>query len=186
MKTRARLALSVTIVFLSAGAAGRQTGSAAGQALTGPLAALDVLTGTWTAKGSGFNTTLRYRWLLDGRVLEAANEVSGGDGRVLARYRGMYAWDAGRKEIVFWTAAESGEVHRGRAWWADGVLWHEADVSGGRIEAYASAVRPTDGRLEYFAAYGSKRAGPELLETKPLVYVRGESGGERMERLETR
>src|SRR5690554_5820927 len=117
MSTRARLPLSVMIVVLSASAAGRQPGPPAGQALTGPLAALDVFTGTWTAKGSGFDTTLRYRWLLDGRVLEAANEVSSGDGVVLARYRGMYAWDAGRKEIVFWTAAESGEVHRGRAWW---------------------------------------------------------------------
>lgn len=144
-------------------------------AVTGPLAELDALTqATWHAQGSGFDTTLSYRWLLAGRLLEAANEVRNEAGGVIARYRGAYAWDAGRNEIVFWTVAESGEVHRGRAWWRGGVLWHEAEVSGGSIEAYASAVRPADGRLEYFAAYGTRRAGPELLDSEPLVYSRTE------------
>jgi len=165
-------AVSVVVCVLSVCAVTAREGQTAAEPAAGPLAALDLLTGTtWTAKGTGFQTTLTYRWLLEGRVLEAANEVRGADDRVIARYRGMYAWDAGRGEVVFWTAAESGEVHRGRAWWRDGILWHEAEVSGGRITAYASAVRPRDGRLEYFAAYGSKNAGPELLDTKPLVYT---------------
>jgi hypothetical protein len=137
---------------------------------TGQLAQLKALVGTWTAEGAGFSTTLTYRWLIEGSVLEGANEVRGADGGVLARYRGMYAWDAGRSEIVFWTAAEGGEVHRGRAWWRDGVLWHVAEVSGGTITSYASAVRPADGRVEYFADYGTNRADDSLLRTEPLVY----------------
>jgi uncharacterized protein YndB with AHSA1/START domain len=130
-----------------------------------------VLTGrTWHAQGTGYRTTLSYHWLSEGQVLEARNEVFGASGNLIARYWGTYAWDAGREEIVFWTVAEGGEVHRGLAWWSDGVLWHEAEVSGGGIEAYASAMRPAGDRLEYFAAYGSRRAGPELLKTEPIVY----------------
>lgn len=139
-----------------------------------PLAPLDLLAGqTWHAQGTGYRTTLSYHWLSEGRVLEARNEVFGASGNLIARYWGTYAWDAGREEIVFWTVAEGGEVHRGRAWWSDGVLWHEAEVSGGGIEAYASAMRPAGAgdRLEYFAAYGSRRAGPELLKTEPIVYA---------------
>lgn len=163
METRAHLTWLVVWALLA------PTGASAQADDAGPLAELDALTGTWTAAGNGFATTIAYRWLLPGRVLEAVNDVGSG-GRVIARYRGAYFWDAGRDEIVFWTAAENGEVHRGRAWWADGVLWHEAEVSGGRIEGYASAVRPRDGRLEYFAEYRVTAAGPELLETEPLVY----------------
>jgi hypothetical protein len=121
---------------------------------------------------------LGYRWRVPGRILAVENDAFAADGRVLARYRGAYAWDAGRGEVVFWTAAESGEVHRGRAWWADGVLWHEADVSGGSAAAYASAVRPRDGRIEYFAAYGQRDARAALLETEPLVYARARAASD--------
>jgi hypothetical protein len=141
-------------------------------AVQGPLAMLAPLTAApWTLEGEGFSTTLAYRWLLPGSVLEATNDVRGADGRVIARYRGAYFWDGGLGTIVFWTAGESGEVHRGRAWWSDGVLWHEAEVSGGRVGAYASAVRPGDGRLEYFAAYGEREASPALLAREPMVYT---------------
>lgn len=165
--TRARAAIAgvlmLTVVPLALSQSSR---------VEGPLAALEVMSGTWTADGQGFSTALTYRWLLPGSVLEASNDVRGADGRVLARYRGAYAWDAGRKEIVFWAAGETGEVHRGRAWWKDGVLWHEAEVSGGRVDRYASAVRPGDGRLDYFAAYGTARAEPALLDSTPIVYRR--------------
>lgn len=136
-----------------------------------PLADLDVLTrSAWQGSSAGFSTTLRYRWIFEGRTLEVSNIVRNESGGVMARYHGTYTWDAGRREIVFWTAGEGGEVHRGRAWWQDGVLWHEAEVSGGRIEAYVSAVRPGPARLEYFAAYGERKAGPGLLQTKPIAY----------------
>jgi hypothetical protein len=72
----------------------------------GALAALDALAGEWAAERPGFKTALTYLWLLEGRVLEATNEVHGDDGRVIARYRGMYARDGGRNAIVFWTASE--------------------------------------------------------------------------------
>lgn len=169
--------------LLAAPAAAQPATRPEADSTAGPLAMLAPLTSTpWTARGEGFGTTLAYRWLLPGRVLEATNDVRGADGRVVARYRGAYAWDGGRGTIVFWTAAESGEVHRGRAWWRDGVLWHQAEVSGGRIDAYAAAVRPGDGRLEYFVAYGAGEASPALLEAEPLVYTAGpgaraEAGG---------
>lgn len=142
-----------------------------------PLAALAPLVGAWRGGGTGYSTTLRYAWLIEGHVLGASNEVANARGDVVARYHGSYAWDAGRKEIVFWVASQSGEVHQGRAWWREGVLWHEASVSGGRIEAYASAIRPVPGRLEYFAAYGTRSAAPSLLETTPILYTRVESDG---------
>jgi hypothetical protein len=136
----------------------------------GPMAAFDALVGDWIARGSGFSTSLSYRWLLPGTMFEAANEVRDTSGNVLARYHGAYAWDRGRGEVVFWTVGEGGEVHRGQAWWEDGILWHEAEISGGGIEVYASAVRSGDQRLEYFAAYGRPDAGSYLLGTEPLVY----------------
>jgi hypothetical protein len=142
----------------------------------GPLTGLAPLVGVWRAQGAGFSTTLRYRWIFDGRLLEASNEVRNRDGRVIARYHGSYFWDAGQAAIVFVTASAGGEVHRGRAWWRDGVLWHEAEVSGGSIAAYASAVRPVAGRLEYFAAYGSRKADPGLIEGEALVYTAAEDG----------
>lgn len=142
----------------------------------GPLAGLAPMVGVWHARGAGFSTTLRYRWIFEGRLLEAANEVRNSDGRVIARYHGSYFWDPGQAAIVFVTASAGGEVHRGRAWWRDGVLWHEAEVSGGSIAAYASAVRPVAGRLEYFAAYGSRKAEPALLEGQALVYTAVEDG----------
>jgi hypothetical protein len=136
-----------------------------------PLADFAVLTGsTWHAEGEGFSSTLTYRWQIEGHVLEGANELRNGEGAVIGRYRGSYAWDAGRNEVVYWMGSARGEVHRGRAWWRDGVLWHEAEVSGGKITTYASAVRPTDGGLEYYADYGAERATPELLAGDPLVY----------------
>jgi hypothetical protein len=147
------------------------SGGAAQSRVTGPLAELDALAGrTWTAQGSGFSTTLRYRWLFEGRLLEGTNEVRSARGEVIARYWGAYAWDAGRNRIEFWTAAESGELHRGHARWQDGVLWHDAEVSGGRIDGYRSAVRPRGAQLDYFAAYGAGRDTVNLLTTVPLVY----------------
>jgi hypothetical protein len=138
---------------------------------SGPLAAFAPLAGrTWLADGEGFSTVLSYQWRFPGRVLDASNVVRGAQGQTLARYHGMYAWDAGRNEIVFWTVAESGEVHRGRAWWRDDVLWHEAEVSGGRITSYASAIRPGASSMEYFADYAARTASDALLKTKPLVY----------------
>ena len=137
----------------------------------GPLADLAPLIGTWEGRGSGFSTELRYRWIFPGAVLEASNEVRNGAGELIGRYHGNYLWDAGREQIVFLTAGAGGEVHRGRAWWRDGILWHEAVVSGGRIEGYAAAVRPADGRIEYFADYGTRTADTALLRTEPLTYV---------------
>jgi hypothetical protein len=104
-------------------------------------------------------------------VLGVTNVVKGSDGEILARYSGVYAWDAGREEIVFFTAAGGGEIHRGRAWWDEGVLWHEAEVSGGGVTAYASAVRPEGNALEYFADYGTDTATADLLTTEPLRYT---------------
>lgn len=145
-------------------------GPAAAQEPAGPLADLDVLVGRWQGSGPGFTTELQYRWVIVDRVLEVSNEVRGTAGGVIARYHGSYAWDGGREEIAFLTAGGGGEVHRGRAWWRDGVLWHEAEVSGGGVQAYASAVRPADGRLEYFADYGTATATRELLQGDPIVY----------------
>jgi hypothetical protein len=138
----------------------------------GPLAALEVLAGkSWSAQGEGYATALSYQWLQPGHVLEATNEVTSPDGGVIARYSAAYAWDAGREEIVFFTASGNGEVHRGRAWWADGVLWHEAEVSGGSLRAYASAIRPGENGFEYFADYGAATATPALLTGTPLTYT---------------
>ncbi len=138
----------------------------------GPLAEMGPLVGpSWVAQGEGFRTTLAYRWLLEGHVLEAVNDVQAPDGRAIARYRGLYAWDGGRGEIVYFTASGSGEVHRGRAWWREGVLWHEAEVSGGGVAGYASAVRPGTDGMEYFADYGTREATPALLESTPIVYM---------------
>ena len=164
---------SVLLAVLALGAVTPVAAQSDAAAAT-PLAHFEALAGgIWSAQGEGFSTTLTYRWLLPGSMLEASNEVRGADGGVLARYRGAYLWDAGRGEVTFWTASANGEVHRGRAWWADDVLWHEAEVSGGGIEGYASAMRPTaDGRVEYFAAYDRRDAGRYLLETTPIVYTR--------------
>lgn len=138
-----------------------------------PMQMLDPLTGaTWHGQGDGFSSTLEYRWIFKGRLLEAVNEVRNASGNVVARYHGAYLWEPQTKEIVFWTMAEGGELHRGVANWRDGVLWHEANVTGGRIQGYASAVRLTNGRLEYFADYGTKVATPVLLDLDPLVYER--------------
>ena len=139
------------------------------------MRALDALTShSWQAEGEGFVSTLTYRWRFEGRLLEAANELTDDKGAVMARYHGAYAWDPDAGDMVFWTMAESGELHRGRATWRDGVLWHEATVSGGRITTYASAMRWQGERMEYYADYAASRAGPELLERKPLVYRRVE------------
>lgn len=171
--------LAVALWLAGAGAArAQQEGGAVdpGAALpsesqAGPLAAMESMVGTWTSGGEGFRTMLGYRWLIEGRILEAVNDVVDETGNTIARYRGAYAWDAGRGEIAYWLATGSGEVHRGRAWWEDGVLYHEATVSGGGIDAYASAVHPSEGRLEYFADYGGRSATPALLEGEPLVYA---------------
>lgn len=147
-------------------------------AQTGPasMEPFEALTGApWTASAEGFSTVLSYRWLLPGVMVEATNEVRGADGSVLARYHGAYVWDGERNEIVFWTASDAGELHRGRAWWRDGVLWHEATVSSGRIEGYASAVKAFDGRLEYYADYTRRDAGAYLLETRPIEYKRSDA-----------
>lgn len=164
---------SLLLAVLAMGAATPATAQS-GPAGATPLAQFEVLTGgTWSAQGDGFSTALTYRWLLPGSMLEASNEVRGADGELLTRYRGAYIWDAGRGEVTFWTASANGEVHRGRAWWADDVLWHEAEVSGGAVDGYASAMRPTaDGGFEYFAAYDRRDAGPYLLGTAPIVYTR--------------
>jgi hypothetical protein len=145
--------------------------SAPASMVRGPLADLAPLIGTWEGRGPGFATRLRYRWILPGAILEAGNEVRNGAGELVGRYHGNYVWDAGREQIVFLTAGAGGEVHRGRAWWRDGILWHEAEVSGGRIDGYASAVRPADGRIEYFADYGVRTADTALLRTEPLIYL---------------
>ena len=138
-----------------------------------PMAALDGLTrGAWHAEGQGFTSTLVYRWRFEGRLLEVTNELTNPAGETLARYVGSYAWDPGANGIVFWTMAESGELHRGRATWRAGVLWHEATVTGGRITSYASALRWEGDRMEYFADYAATRAAAELLEREPLVYRR--------------
>jgi hypothetical protein len=135
------------------------------------MAGMEVLAGrTWEARGTGYATALTYAWALPGHVLKASNVVTSSEGDILARYEGLYAWDAGRGEIAFFTATEGGEVHRGRAWWTDGVLWHEAEVSGGRLSAYASAIRPTENGFEYFADYESATATQALLSTEPLTY----------------
>jgi hypothetical protein len=139
---------------------------------SGPLAMMEVLAGrTWRAGGDGYVTILTYRWIQPGHVLEASNVVESPSGDVLARYSGSYAWDAGRAEIVFFTSAEGGEIHRGRAWWADDVLWHEAEVSGGSVTAYASAIRPRDDGFDYFADYGASAATPQLLGREPIRYT---------------
>ena len=132
----------------------------------------DLTRGTWRAQGDGFTSTLTYRWRFEGRLLEAANELTDAGGKILGRYFGSYAWDPGASEMVFWTMAESGELHRGRAMWREGTLWHEATVSGGRITTYASALRWQGDRMEYFADYAANRAGPELLQREPLEYRR--------------
>lgn len=150
------------------------SGSVSAQATSPPLAAFDALVGTWEADAQDFDTTLDYRWVLPGYVLEVTNVVRDAQGTVLARYAGIYAWDRGREEITFFTATK-GEVHRGRAWWDGDILWHEAEVSGGRLTHYASAVRLADGRMEYFADYGATAAHQELLESSPIVYRRSAS-----------
>jgi hypothetical protein len=163
--------LGALLALATAGPVAAQPGG-----VEGPLAGLAPMVGVWHARRAGFSTTLRYRWIFEGRLLEGSNEVRNGDGRVIARYHGNYFWDAGRGAIGFVTASAGGEVHRGRAWWGDGVLWHEAEVSGGSIAAYASAVRPLPGRLEYFAAYGTRKADPALIEGQALVYTAVEDG----------
>jgi hypothetical protein len=59
-----------------AGIATAGSAQAAGDsvAANGPLAALAPLEGTWTGSGTGFSTTVTYRWLLPGRAMEAVNE----------------------------------------------------------------------------------------------------------------
>src|SRR5690606_34385594 len=143
------------------------------------LSPFNSLAGTaWVAEGSGFRSLLSYHWLLPGMVLAASNEVSRPDGSVMVSYRGSYAWDAGRNELVFWNASSSGEVHRGRAWWESGLLWHEAAISGGRLASYASAVRHTDSTLHIYSSLGAKAASPDVLQETPLKYtpVREASG----------
>lgn len=136
-----------------------------------PQAGFEHLVGkTWVAEGTGFSTTLSYRWIFPGVMVESVNEVRNAQGGIIARYHGAYVWDKGRSEIAFWTVAEGGEVHRGRAFWRDGALWHEAEVSGGQIASYASALIARDSILEYFADYSARAAADSLLKTKPLVY----------------
>lgn len=163
-RTRTFLSLAHAIFFAFApGDSTAQTSS--------PLAAMNALVGTWEADTEDFGTTLNYRWALPGYVLEVTNVVRDAQGNVLARYAGLYAWDGGREEITFFTATQ-GEVHRGRAWWDGDILWHEAEVSGGRLTHYASAVRLRGARIEYFADYSAADADEVVLQSQPIVYLR--------------
>lgn len=165
----AQVGVSLWVLVAGAGVAGAQSP----EPVPGPLAQLSPLAGqSWVADGDGFTSTLTYRWLFAGRALEVTNELRNDEGRVVARYHGAYVWDPSVGEAAFWTVAERGELHTGRAWFREGVLWHEARVTGGEIEGYASAMRVRDGRLEYFADYGGTTAGSALLSTQPLVYER--------------
>lgn len=146
-----------------------------------PLADLGVLEGSWHADGDDFQSSLTYRWIFEGQVLEGVNEVRYGESDT-SRYHGLYTWDEGAQEITYLLTADDGELHRGRAWWADGVLWHEAIVSGGSIDSYASAMRPRNEKLEYYADHAAVHAVDSLLDAEPLVDTRlpgSDEGGTR-------
>ena len=165
------LVLTLAVPSIHSQSAAAQTTDA--EAKSSPLAALDPLTGpTWLAHGDGFISTLAYNWSLDGNILEVANELADVEGNVFLRYEGAYMWDPGAGEITFYTVSGGGELHKGRAWLNDNVLWHEAEISGGGGGGYASAMRMGDNRFEFFMITGTTKAGPELFDETPLVYGR--------------
>jgi hypothetical protein len=135
-------------------------------------AAFASLIGTWDASGSGFSTRLSYYWSVPGRVLEARNVVRDTAGEVLANYVGAYLLDPVTQRWEFYISGSDGELHRGRARWTGGLLWHEATIAGGRTPGYASVVRVTADTMRYFARYTLGPADSALLALSPLVYRR--------------
>jgi hypothetical protein len=135
-----------------------------------PLAVLNSLAGAWVAKGEGFFSKLTYEWALPGVLLRSRNELRNGKGELFRQYEGNYAWDAARSKIVFWVVGSDGELHQGEAEWRDGLLWHNATVSGGKITGYRSVLAVAGKELVYKARYESSATDAAVLNSSPLVY----------------
>lgn len=139
------------------------------------LTLLTALEGSWRAQGDGFSSTLTYDWALPGVLLRVRNELRNGAGDVIGRYEGHYAWDHAQGRIVFWTVGRDGELHQGTVAARDGHLWHEARVSGGRIDGYRSVVAPVREDLHYRAVYQRSATDEQVLGAAPLIYHRTKS-----------
>ena len=166
--------VSAVLVSTPAQCAGQLSATVADtQTLSGGLAQLEPILGTWEASGDGFRTVLTYRAGVTGRVVHAENVVFGAGGSVLARYEGWYV-DGNGETLDFETLGAAGEVHRGHLRFSDGGrLWHDAVVTGGAIDAYRSVVQIVDeNTLEYRAVYSADVSSEVVLAEKPLIYRR--------------
>lgn len=137
---------------------------------TQDLSSLAALEGSWTAHGDGFSSQLVYEWALPAVLLCARNELRDDAGLVVGRYEGHYMWDPSESRIVFWTVGQDGELHRGMATWRDGMLWHEATVSGGRIAGYRSVLSLAERELRFRARYERSATDEDVLASPPLTY----------------
>jgi hypothetical protein len=135
-----------------------------------PLAAFNAFEGAWVANGTGFSSRLIYEWALTGVLFRSRNELRNAKGELIKQYEGHYAWDAARSKIVFWVVGSDGELHQGEAAWRDGLLWHDATVSGGRITGYRSVLGVAGKELVYRARYEPAATDAAVLSSTPLVY----------------
>lgn len=163
-----RSIVGIALLFTSWPAFGQQPA-------TEPLRFFEALVNrTWVARGEGFSSRLHYTWALDGHLVEVTNVLANAAGEPFLRYKGAYVWDPGRNQIGFWTVSAGGELHQGYARWDGEVLWHEAEIAGGKTAGYASALQIGPDCFAFFMTTGARRAGPALLNETPLVYVPAE------------
>jgi hypothetical protein len=139
---------------------------------TNRLSALAPLEGVWVAKGEGFSTRLAYEWALPGVLLRARNEVRNDAGAIVAQYEGHYMWDPAQSAIVFWTVAQTGELHRGTVTQRNDAVWHDATVSGGTISGYRSVMAVVGDEIHYRAKYEPSSSDEAVLASAPLIYRR--------------
>jgi hypothetical protein len=161
----------VAVLLIASSDAGAQSGVSAAEA-PGQLSAMTPLLGAWVAEGQGFTSVMTYEWVLPNRLLRVRNVLRNGAGEQFGEYEGHYAWHQGRSTIVFWTVGGNGELHEGTAAWREGRLWHDARVTGGKIEAYRSVLDLGPHELRYRAKYGTPATDASLLASDPLVYLR--------------
>ena len=133
---------------------------------------LESAAGRWAAQGAGFQSELRYRTVLPGVVVSAENTLTDKEGRVMARYFAVYFLNAAKGQVEFRTLKDDGELHEGTAYFADGALWHDAEVTGGGINRYRSAMKRSGEQMFYRAAFGELRDRARIEKLQPLAYRR--------------
>ncbi len=61
-------------------------------------------------------------------------------------------------------------LHEGTAYWRDGGVWQDAELSGESRTTYRSSLTFNAGALEYRAIYGRTAPHDEVAASAPLIY----------------